>query len=639
MKKISNFIIEKRYYILGLFIIITIFSLFMIPKVNINSDLTRYLPDSSETKMGYDIMDDEFEEEKSSSINIMFKDLSEEDKISIFEQLKQVENVSSVNYDNSENYNKDDYTLYELNIKEYSDSQISKTIYDNLKKQYKDYEVYYSGSVIDSNTPVLDSWVIIVAVTLAFIILIIMSESYFEPVIFFMAIGSAVAINMGTNIIFNSVSMVTNSICSILQLALSMDYSIMLMSRFRQEKKKNPNSKEAMKKALRHSFGAISSSSITTMVGLLALVFMSFTLGKDLGIVLAKGVLLSLVCIFLMLPSLILLFEKIIIKTPKKSFKINLTKLGNFSYKVRHIGLALLIIIFIGSYILKGNINILYTASENDVVGSIFKENNQMVIIYNNEDEQRYSEYCSTFEDSLCYGNTINQKLKYNEFNAKIADLGINDTSIDEYMLKIIYYNYFNKNNNKISVKNLVSFLENDKNLDINISDISKLNDFIYNVDGKKTISELSNIYGISTDDVTDLLIYYYSFNNNTSLTISQLTSFLKQVVLKNETYSSYIDKDMQKDINLADNIINNYNKKLTINEMSNLLNLDTETLDKIYMYYFSINGVEDKLSIYDFTSLMINMGYGTTDIKTINTFTNPNINIEMNNITLIYLV
>lgn len=324
MRKVTDFIIEKRNYVLTIFIILSVVCLYLSTKVHINYDLTEYLPSTSETRIGMDIMNDEFPELDTSALNVMFKDLSPEDKNKIKDELENIEGVSSVTYDDSDKYNKDEYTLYEITVDGADDSKNAANVYKSVKDNYKDYEVYTSGEVATRNAPVLNIAVIALAIFCAMIILIIMCDSYVEPFLFLFVIGLAVFLNKGTNIIFSSVSNITTSICAILQMALSMDYSIMLMNRYTQEKEHTKNKEEAMKNALYHSFGSISSSSVTTIVGLLALVFMSFTIGRDLGIVLAKGVIFSLISIFLALPALILMFDSLIEKTLKKHFTMKL---------------------------------------------------------------------------------------------------------------------------------------------------------------------------------------------------------------------------------------------------------------------------------------------------------------------------
>ncbi len=335
MKKITDFIVNKRYIILILFIILSVISAILSNKVNINYDMAEYLPSTSETRIGMNIMEEEFKEIKSSNLNIMFKGLEEEQKSEIFEYLSHIEGVNSVDYDKTEDYNKDDYTLYVINVEDLEDSEVAGNIYNDVTSHFEEYEMYTSGAISERNQPVLPMWIMVLAIACMFIILTIMCESYVEPILFLISILMAVLLNKGSNVIFSSVSNITDSIAAILQMALSMDYSIMLMDRYRQEKESAKNKVEAMKNALYHAFTAISSSSITTIVGLIALVFMSFTIGRDLGFILAKGVLFSLLCIFFVLPSLILMCDKIITKTKKKSPNIKLDKLRKDELQIK----------------------------------------------------------------------------------------------------------------------------------------------------------------------------------------------------------------------------------------------------------------------------------------------------------------
>ena len=252
MRKVTDFIIEKRNYVLTIFIILSVVSLYLSTKVNINYDLTEYLPSTSETRIGMDIMNDEFPELDTSALNVMFKDLNSEDKNKIKEELENLDGVSSVSYDDTDKYNKDEYTLYEITVDGADDSKNAANVYNSVKDNYKDYEVYTSGAVATRNAPVLNIAVIALAIFCAMIILIIMCDSYVEPFLFLFVIGLAVFLNKGTNIIFSSVSNITTSICAILQMALSMDYSIMLMNRYTQEKEHIKDKEEAIMNALRH---------------------------------------------------------------------------------------------------------------------------------------------------------------------------------------------------------------------------------------------------------------------------------------------------------------------------------------------------------------------------------------------------
>ena len=628
MRKVTDFIIEKRNYVLTIFIILSVVCLYLSTKVHINYDLTEYLPSTSETRIGMDIMKDEFPELDTSALNVMFKDLSTEDKDKIKDELENIEGVSSVTYDDSDKYNKDEYTLYEITVDGADDSKNAANVYKSVKDNYKDYEVYTSGEVATRNAPVLNIAVIALAIFCAMIILIIMCDSYVEPFLFLFVIGLAVFLNKGTNIIFSSVSNITTSICAILQMALSMDYSIMLMNRYTQEKEHTKNKEEAMKNALYHSFGSISSSSVTTIVGLLALVFMSFTIGRDLGIVLAKGVIFSLISIFLALPALILIFDSLIEKTQKKHFSMKLDWLGNFSFGIRHMAIFLFIIIFALSYFLKGNLQYEFTSNEQDDIARVFKENNQIALIYPSNEEDYVGAYCRSLEGTekidqiLCYGNTINEPLKYDELKNKFSDLG-QDVDIDDYVLKLIYFNYYNKQETTMTFNNLVTFIENKVYPNAELSkeitpelrqNITKLKNFtsIDALNKKRTSREIASILGVSKDQVDQLFILYNATNPNTKITLPELANFINNYVLKNDTYKAYISEDQKALLKEAKPFLskNNITTKKNSSEIANMFELSKDDVDKLFMYYESLQDINEKLTINEFVNFTLDKVY-----------------------------
>ncbi len=616
MKKITDFIVNKRYFILITFIILSIFSLYLGTKVNINHDIAEYLPDTSETRIGMDIMESNFEKIKSSSLNIMFKDLSDDEKSKIKDELEAIDGVDSVDYNDTNDYNHEDFTLFIVNVANLSNSSTAKSVYESVNESFKNYEFYLSGSIESDNKPVLHTWIVIVAISCAMVILIIMCDSYIEPFLFLFVIGLAVFMNKGTNIIFPSVSHITDSISAILQMALSMDYSIMLMNRYTQEREKSKDNIDAMKKALSNAFGSISSSSITTIVGLLALVFMSFTIGKDLGFVLAKGVLFSLLSIFLCLPALILLFDKLILKTRKKSLNIKLDWLGNLSYKLRFPVFIIFVALFITSYFLKDGLGILYTDSETDEIAKYFKENNQMAIIYNNDYEDTISKYCRNLKGDevtqvLCYGNTINEKLSYQSLPKKLDDLG-SSTEIEDYLLKILYYNYYNRDTQpNMTASDFLKFIEeniftNDKlseQLDDSMkANINKLHNFtdidlVYQL---RNSSEIADILSLDEETIKSLYILYNARDVNIQLRLADFVDFLNNYVLINEKYASLINQNSVILIGemtpfLNKDIINNY---MNANALSNMFGLDNESVNQLLLLYYTNTQFDNSLSL-----------------------------------------
>ena len=664
MKKFTDFIINKRHIILVLFIILSIISVILSQKININYDIAEYLPSTSETRIGMDIMESNFKEIKSSSLNVMFEDLQEDKKTEIYNELTQIKGVDSVDYDNTEDYNKDNYTLYVINVDDTEDSELASDVYKEIKEHYnKDYKIYTSGTISERNNPVLPTWIVVLAVGCALVILIIMCESYVEPFLFLTSILIAVLLNNGTNIIFGTVSNITSSISAILQMALSMDYSIMLMNRYAQERQNETDKVKAMKNALYNAFKSISSSSVTTIVGLLALVFMSFTIGKDLGFVLAKGVLFSLISIFFVLPGLILMFDKAIAKTKKRSPNFKMDWLGKISYKLRNIAVLLFLVAFVGDYLLKGNLGISYTDTTSNEVNKVFTENNQMALIYKSKDEEIVSKYLKELENEenveevLGYGNTISESLTYDKLNQKMSDLGT-DTNVEDYLLKIIYYNYYNQDeNNTISFDEFVKFVQEDVYKNENVSDKidaeTKANiDRLYNftnstqINKKRTSAEIANILEINEEDVKDILIYYNSKNNDVKRTLNDFIKFMNKDVLTNEKYASKVDNNAKNSLNTLSKFtdVNTIQKKMTSKEMASLFGMSESTMSDLYTYYINVNEIDTKITISEFsnfvlTDVLTNQNYASnfdeviiSNIKMLATFSDINtINKNMN--------
>ena len=286
----------------------------------------------------------------------------------------------------SEEYNQGEKVLYEL----LCGSQRSQEDIDNeIAARYGD-RMIVEKSENGTTAPI---GVILIAFVLLLIVLFIMCESWLEPPIFLAAIGVAVAINMGTNALFKSVSVTTNSIAAILQLVLSIDYSIILMNRYRQEKSLgNCDKVTAMAHALKKASSSIVSSAFTTIVGLLALVFMKLKIGADMGVVLAKGVLCSLVSIYTVLPTLILALDSNIEKTTKWVPKFRTDRLAGFSMKFRVPLAVFFVVILAGSYYLHNKTEISFSFEQKSEIEKYFPPKNITVLLYDNSDAKRVIE-------------------------------------------------------------------------------------------------------------------------------------------------------------------------------------------------------------------------------------------------------
>ena len=470
MKKIANFIVKKRNLVFIITFLILILSIYGIFCVNVNYDMSSYLPDDSEVKKGMEVMTEEFGD--MSSITVMFDDLNTEQQTARKNELEQIENVKSVTYlQDDETYQKDNHSKYLITVSANTYSNEASKVLDEIKTKYGS-SAYVSGAIVDNEMMVTTLMeeipvIAVIAVIIIFIILFILCDTWIEPFLYMSCIGIAILINMGTNAILTSVSFMTFAIGALLQMGLSMDYSIMLMNRYNQEKQKNSNPSEAMKEALANSFGAISGSSVTTIVGLLALVFMSFKIGADMGIVLAKGVFISLICIFTVLPGLVVKFDKIMTKTHKKSLNFNTDPIMKFVQKTRFIILPLILIIVVASYFMKDELGIMFVKtfdnSEQEYIEKVFGVDNQIALLYKNDENASSIESVIKWleeQDKINYvqdfSNTIGKKYNYKELASEM--------DIDIEQAKMMYQMYKDKDNGndyeKITMYDLIVFLD-----------------------------------------------------------------------------------------------------------------------------------------------------------------------------------
>ena len=401
-RKLATFVVDQRRAILLFMLVIVAASAFLITKVEINQDLTRYLPDKSPMKQGIDIMSEEFPGTQSvQTIRVMFDHLRPEEKEEIRARLQSIPYVADAAWQaDSPDYNQGDHTLYVVSTDADYKSAEMKAIKKALDRDFQGYEISWHDD--DVGIPEVPAWILLSGVAAILLILLVMCGSWIEPVLFLAGIGFAVIINQGTNIFQGSVSTVTASMSAILQLVLSMDYSIILSNRFRQERVVNEDITAAMKAAVAHAFPSIVSSGMTTVAGLLMLLFMSFRIGTDLGVVLAKGVFLSMFCVLAVMPGILLSCDGLIRKTTKKSLRIPTKALAAFSNQMHVAVTVVFVLIAAGAFILQQQTGIVYTLQRDDPVAEIFPADNTLVLVYENGDESAIPEISGMLaEDSM----------------------------------------------------------------------------------------------------------------------------------------------------------------------------------------------------------------------------------------------
>lgn len=311
--------------ILLLFLIAAAVSLPLSSRVKINYDISDYLPAGTGTKTAMDLISEEFG--MTGSVQVMARDVSPEEADAIRQKLEAIPNVLTVSFDASDpRYYRDGSALFAVlvNGDDYSDE--AKQVCADIRALFDGRDgIEYGGTAIrkqllqDTITREM-AFILALSICLVVLILLISSRSWLEPLILLAASGVAILINRGTNLLFGEISYITNSIAAILQLALSIDYSIVLLHAYRSCRLTENDAPRAMRRAIRQVTRPVSASAMTTIAGLIALLFMQFTIGFDIGIVLIKGILISVLCALTLFPALILLLEGLMNRTAKHAF-------------------------------------------------------------------------------------------------------------------------------------------------------------------------------------------------------------------------------------------------------------------------------------------------------------------------------
>ena len=372
---------------------------------NVNADMTKYLPDDSQMKSGLKIIMSEFgssAQMAGGDVHVMFEGVRPNEVPGIRTLLEGYDDVQGVTY----RYSSDStHTLFDLDVPKAVDQKA-------LGKQISD---RFGGNCVvetsqDGATPPVS--VMIISAVMIMLILFVMAQAWFEPVIILVTTLMAVLLNMGTNALLPSVSITTNFIGSILQAVLSLDYCIVLLNRYRQEQDEHTDKATAgiaANKAIVKAAPSILSSAFTTVVGLLMLCFMRLKIGADMGIVLAKGVICSLICTFTALPALMLLFRKTINFTAKKAYVPNTDRMARFISRHKLPMAVGAVSLFFASWYLSQQTTIFFSAEAESKIEKIFPSPNPFVLVYDTQDED--SVY--TLVDSLMAQPGINLVISY----------------------------------------------------------------------------------------------------------------------------------------------------------------------------------------------------------------------------------
>ena len=338
MEKLATFIVDKRNLFFLLYIFALIFCAIATGWVKVEDDITTYLPDTTETRQGLTVMNDNFV--TYGTANVMVSNITYGTALEIQEQLEDIDGVTTVDFDGTDEHYTNASALFSVSFDgEVGDAHAEQALQEIRDKLEGTYDTsIYSEVGYDSSADLQSEMVVIVIIAAIIIVLVLTltSRSYAEVPVLIMTFGAAALLNMGTNFLCGTISFISNSVTVILQLALAIDNAIILCHRFSDEHETLPT-REACIAALSKAIPEISSSSLTTISGLAALAFMHFGIGRDLATVLIKAILFSLLSVFTLMPGLLVLFSKLIDKTRHKNLVPKITAVGKFDVKTRFI--------------------------------------------------------------------------------------------------------------------------------------------------------------------------------------------------------------------------------------------------------------------------------------------------------------
>lgn len=348
--KAGKFIIKYKFFILAVFAVILGLSVVMQGSVSINEDMTKYMPADSDTAIAININEAEFGSNE--TFSVMISDVAPEDEETYRNTILNVKNGTLVESVSKTADDGNGNILFSVTLKESLTWPEAKKAVDDIRSALSDKKIALEGhavteNYVDSISGGTAALLIGILIPVMLLILLLTSKSFIDPVICLIVIMASILIGQGTNIIFWAISSITNSMFAVLMIAISMDYSVFMLHTFKEEKDRGADTKQAVLNAIKKSFTTITSASMTTIAGFIAMVFMRFALGADIGWVFAKGIIISLLTAIVLMPCLLLLFNKLIAKTSHRDLLPSFKKTGKAITKIRW-GIIPLVLILIG---------------------------------------------------------------------------------------------------------------------------------------------------------------------------------------------------------------------------------------------------------------------------------------------------
>lgn len=393
MHSLARFIVDNRKIIIIVFLIAALLSVYSASLTTVEDDLYTFLPEETETRRGLNAMDGEFT--TYATAQLMIRDISYDTALGLSEEISAIDGVRSVKFDETNSHYRDGAALFTVTFAGTENDDVSVAALDEMKDAVASLDTeLYTEVGMNFTTQIVKDMLLVGALCVATVIalLLLTSRSYAEVPVLLLTFAAAAILQLGTNFVFTSISYVSNAVTLILQLALAIDYAIILCNRFAEEKQHfSPH--DAAVEALAKAIPEIASSSLTTIGGLVAMTFMQFGLGGDLGKVLIKSILFSMLSVFLLMPGLLLTFSKRIEKTAHKSFIPHIDAVGRFAWKSHRIVPPVFICVAIAAAYFSGlcpfsyNYSDIYPArlSDNQIsqraITETFGESNMMALI------------------------------------------------------------------------------------------------------------------------------------------------------------------------------------------------------------------------------------------------------------------
>lgn len=362
--KLATFIVDKRNLFFLLYIFAIIFCMFSINWVEVENDVTTYLPEEVETRQGLTAMNENFA--SFATARIMVSNITYDTAEDIYDMLSGIDGIMMVTFDETTDHYRNASALYDVNFEEGNFDESSLSAIETIREKLAGHDLYIDTLVgYDENAMLREEMmtILVVAVVIIITVLTLTSRAYMEVPVLLLTFGAAAVLNMGTNFIFGKISFISDSVAVVLQLALAIDYAIILCHRFSDEHE-NLAAREAAIAALSKAIPEISASSLTTVSGLAALGFMEFGIGLDMSMVLIKAILLSLLSVFTLMPGLLMLFCPLIDRTRHKKLLPNITAVGRFAVKTRRILPPLFLLSLIGAFYLSSNCPYCYSYND-----------------------------------------------------------------------------------------------------------------------------------------------------------------------------------------------------------------------------------------------------------------------------------